>query len=917
MQINVIYDQNVSSLPAGFLAAVNYVVNYFDSLFTNPVTVNIDLGYGEIAGQPLGGGALGESETYLGSFAYSTVTNALKGNEPSASQKAAYATLPAGSPLSGGTDWLATAQEKALGLLSATNSALDGYVGISSTYPFSYSPTATPASNQYYLVGTLEHEFSEVLGRISLLGDGIGGTTSYDIMDLFRFSAPGARQLGTGGPAYFSIDNGSTNLDSWNTNPGGDLGDWAGSAGADANLAFSGSGQLDGFTATDVTLMNVLGWDATPASAIAVVATASEALQGGSPVALLAGAPSIADSASTTLASAKIKIANGSGGAVLGDELFINGQQSGTVGNGAVTVSWNNSTKVLTLTGNASIAAYQALLAAVTYQDGGTDSSTGAHPQRTVTWTVNDGTANLSTTSQIAIDRPPAAANDTGLALVGTTVTVAAAAGVLSNDTDPDSDPLTVTGVSDAAHGAGPVGQSLAGVYGHLTLNADGSYGYVADIAAAINSAPGGSHPLDLFSYTVSDGNGGSGSAQLSLAIDRAPVVTAAVFNRTIAADGSIAVSSLFSARDSDGDTLTQYAFFDATPGSGHFQVGSTVEPSGVFYLTAAQYAQAVFVPGLSGASDHIYAAAYDGFQWSAAKDFYVGAPANTPAVMTASDVQLTKSQTSVAASNLFSASDPDGDTITQYGVYDATPGNGHFQVGSMVEPSGVFYLTAAQYAQAVFIPGASGASEHIYADAYDGFQWSAVKDFYVSAPADTPAVMTASDVQLTQGQTSVAVSNLFTASDPDGDTITQYGVYDATPGNGHFQVGSMVEPSGVFYLTPAQYAQAVFIPGASGASEHIYADAYDGFQWSAVKDFYVTAPSTQQGSSTLAFGAAPPPIGTMTSSSDSGFAAPGLSLLVQHMASLVMAPGAGDPSIATPPPDPMSQHAFLSSPHT
>jgi hypothetical protein len=263
MQINVIYDQSVSSLPAGLVAAVNYVVSYFDTLFTNPVTVNIDLGYGEIGGQALDAGALGESETYAYSASYSTVLNALYANEPGASQKAAYATLSAASPLSGGTLWLSTAQEKALGLLPASYSAIDGYVGLSNTYPFSYSPTATPAFNQFYLVGVIEHEFSEVMGRTSFLGEGIGGTTSYSVMDLFRYAAAGVRQLSTGGPAYFSINGGSTNLDSWNTNPNGDLGDWAGSAGADAFSAFSPSGQVNGVTATDLTLMNVLGWDTT------------------------------------------------------------------------------------------------------------------------------------------------------------------------------------------------------------------------------------------------------------------------------------------------------------------------------------------------------------------------------------------------------------------------------------------------------------------------------------------------------------------------------------------------------------------------------------------------------------------------------------------------------------------------------
>jgi hypothetical protein len=51
MNLKVMFDQSVSTLPVSFVAAVNYVVNYFDSLFTENVTINIDLGYGEIDGQ--------------------------------------------------------------------------------------------------------------------------------------------------------------------------------------------------------------------------------------------------------------------------------------------------------------------------------------------------------------------------------------------------------------------------------------------------------------------------------------------------------------------------------------------------------------------------------------------------------------------------------------------------------------------------------------------------------------------------------------------------------------------------------------------------------------------------------------------------------------------------------------------------
>ena len=63
-------------------------------------------------------------------------------------------------------------------------------------------------------------------------------------MDLFRYSAPGKRDLtASASTAYFSINSGTTDLDNWNTNPSGDIGDWAASAGTDAYLAFSPSGK--------------------------------------------------------------------------------------------------------------------------------------------------------------------------------------------------------------------------------------------------------------------------------------------------------------------------------------------------------------------------------------------------------------------------------------------------------------------------------------------------------------------------------------------------------------------------------------------------------------------------------------------------------------------------------------------------
>jgi hypothetical protein len=74
---------------------------------------------------------------------------------------------------------------------------------------WSYSATATPSNNQYYLVGALEHEITEVMGRTSYLPV----RNEYGVMDLYRYKASGVRQTGTGGPAYFSTNSGATNLD--------------------------------------------------------------------------------------------------------------------------------------------------------------------------------------------------------------------------------------------------------------------------------------------------------------------------------------------------------------------------------------------------------------------------------------------------------------------------------------------------------------------------------------------------------------------------------------------------------------------------------------------------------------------------------------------------------------------------------
>jgi hypothetical protein len=266
--INVAWDSSVSSAPSGFTAAVMRAVQYLESRFSDPVIVNIKVGYGEVAGTALSSGELGESRWSLISQSYSQLLNVLKADGKTASDSAAAASLPASSPVSG-TFWTTTAQGKALGLLSPTGSAVDGSVGFSQSMAFDYDNSNGVTSGTYDFEAIVLHEITEVLGRSLLTGTTIGGASpSYSIGDLFHYSSAGVRDFSAAKAGYFSINGGTTNLDPYNIQSGGDAGDWASAAGHDAFNAFSSSGVINSISDADLTALDVIGWDRTAASGL-------------------------------------------------------------------------------------------------------------------------------------------------------------------------------------------------------------------------------------------------------------------------------------------------------------------------------------------------------------------------------------------------------------------------------------------------------------------------------------------------------------------------------------------------------------------------------------------------------------------------------------------------------------------------
>ena len=371
---------------------------------------------------------------------------------------------------------------------------------------------------------------------------------------------------------------------------------------------------------------------------------------------------------------------------------------------------------------------------------------------------VTDGTADSDmATVTIAVNPvndSPTSINDEYTIDEDTTLEVVPP-GVLGNDTDPDSDPLSAILVAPPQHGT-------------LTLNADGSVNYTPD--ANFNG-------VDGFSYLAGDGTGQSEVA--SVTINVTPVsdqpiaagdayVTDEEVALTIAAPGILANDS-----DADGDALT--AQLISGPANGTLAMNA----DGSFTYTPNA--------GFSGTDTFSYAAS-DGALNSSAATVTINVNSTNDAP-TAVDDAFTLAEDGtlaldIAGGVLANDSDPDGDALIASLV--SGPSNGTIVLNS---DGSLSYTPNANF---------NGSDSFTYSATDGGLSDEATVTITISPENDLPLAVadgytTAEDTALSIGSSGVLSND----SDIDGDALSAAIV--SGPANGSV----VLNADGSFDYTP------------------------------------------------------------------------------------------------------------------
>jgi VCBS repeat-containing protein len=527
-----------------------------------------------------------------------------------------------------------------------------------------------------------------------------------------------------------------------------------------------------GGSATATVLVIIVGTFVPPS--LSGVETPALSYDAGDPAVAVSSALTVAAPSDTTLAGATVKI---SSGFVSGQDLLSFANQNGITG------SYNAGTGVLTLSGTASLADYQAALRSVKFSDpDGTNPTTG---NRSVSFQVNDGrpTSNLSNVVSRTVTVVPNPPPTAGAVSATTGYQSATDITVLSHASDPDGDTLRVASVGTSV------------TKGKVTINSNGTIHY--DPNGQFDSLTYGKTATDTFTYKVSDGFHDSNSATVTVTITGPTIPPPALSNLEtppifyVAGEPAVGMTSTITVADVGSTTLTGATVWVSSGFASGQDLLLFTNQNGI----TGSYATGVLtLSGTESLADYqaalrsITFADPDGTNPSTGDrtvSFQVndGRPVDNLSVPVTRDVTVapnspptagsvtasTGKHSTVKIAVLGAASDPDHDTVSLVSV-DTTGTKGSVTMN----PDGTV----------TYDPNGQFESLNVGQSASDTFTYTVTDGFHHSSPGTVTVTITGSNdppvlagietsaLSYDAGDPAVAVSSSLTASDPDDSSL-------------------------------------------------------------------------------------------------------------------------------------------------
>ena len=350
-----------------------------------------------------------------------------------------------------------------------------------------------------------------------------------------------------------------------------------------------------------------------------------------------------------------------------------------------------------------------------------------------------DAAGNRSQVVTSGLNRPPVAISDSANVTASTSVDIM----VRANDIDRDGDPLTVTAVGTPSGGGAA---SIAGGGTHVR--------YTAPPAAG----------TETFSYTISDGRGGTATSVVTVNVggaNRPPVATDDSYR--VLTGHSVNLYPVHSDSDPDGDPLVIT------------NIGPVAGGGSAYAIHSAGMAWVRFTaPSTAGNSSFTYTIS-DGRGGQATATVYVEVYAPNRPPVAVNDSASVNASASIDIMVLANDSDPDGNPLS---------------VSAVNVPAGAGTATIAGGGAYVrYTAPATGGVRTFTYTLSDGSASTREGTVTVNVMAPNRPPVAVNDTAYADTLTSISIPVLSNDSDPDGQTLTITGV--TTPAKGTASIAS------------------------------------------------------------------------------------------------------------------------------